>query len=67
MLSIFYLLMGDVYQLINYMSFVQWFAIGVSVAALLYFRYSLPDTERPLKVSDTARSLSATSNHMAKK
>lgn len=50
-MSCLYVAIGDVFTLINYTSFVQWFAIGLSVAALLYFRRKLPDAHRPLKVS----------------
>ena len=39
------------YMLINYVSFVNWLAIGLSVVALLYFRYSKANAERPIKVS----------------
>lgn len=49
-MSCFYVAIGDVFTLINYTSFVQWFAIGLSVAALLYFRRKLPEAHRPLKV-----------------
>jgi len=38
------------YMLINYVSFVNWLAIGLSVVALLYFRYSRPNASRPIKV-----------------
>lgn len=36
--------------LINYVSFVNWLAIGLSVATLLYFRKTRPDAHRPIKV-----------------
>jgi len=39
------------YMLINYVSFVNWLAIGLSVVALLYFRYTRPNMNRPIKVS----------------
>lgn len=52
-MSCLYVYIGDVFTLINYTSFVQWFAIGLSVAALLYFRYTMPEAHRPLKVIDT--------------
>jgi len=39
------------YMLINYVSFVNWLAIGLSVVALLYFRYARPNMHRPIKVS----------------
>ena len=40
----------DVYELINYTSFVESLFIAVSVAGLLYLRYKEPDRERPIKV-----------------
>lgn len=40
----------DVYTLINYMSFVEALAVGVSVFGLLWLRYKMPDAERPIKV-----------------
>ncbi|XP_067932341.1 Y+L amino acid transporter 2-like [Watersipora subatra] len=46
-----YVAVGDVFTLINYTSFVQWFAIGLSVVALLYIRWKKPDLKRPLKIS----------------
>jgi len=46
-----YLISTDMYMLINYVSFVNWLAIGLSVVALLYFRYSRPNMNRPIKVS----------------
>ncbi|KAL3860072.1 hypothetical protein ACJMK2_010240 [Sinanodonta woodiana] len=41
----------DVYTLINYTSFVTSGFIGVSIAGMLYLRYSRPTMERPIKVS----------------
>jgi len=41
------------YLLITYVSFVNWLAIGLSVFALLYFRYTRPNMHRPIKVSFT--------------
>jgi len=49
--SLLYLVSTDMYMLINYVSFVNWLAIGLSVVALLYFRYSRPNMQRPIKVS----------------
>lgn len=49
-LSLFYLVSSDLYALINYVSFVNWMAIGLSVASLLYFRYTHPEWQRPIKV-----------------
>ena len=45
-----YLVSTDMYMLINYVSFVNWLAIGLSVVALLYFRYTRPNMNRPIKV-----------------
>jgi len=49
--SLLYLVSTDMYMLINYVSFVNWLAIGLSVVALLYFRYTRPNMNRPIKVS----------------
>jgi len=49
--TLLYLISTDMYMLINYVSFVNWLAIGLSVVALLYFRYSRPNASRPIKVS----------------
>jgi len=49
--SLLYLVSTDMFMLINYVSFVNWLAIGLSVFALLYFRISRPDMNRPIKVS----------------
>ena len=49
--SLLYLVSTDMYMLINYVSFVNWLAIGLSVVALLYFRYARPQMNRPIKVS----------------
>lgn len=51
LLSLVYLTSSDMYALINYVSFVNWLAIGLSVAVLLYFRYTRPEMPRPIKVS----------------
>jgi len=49
-LSIGMLMIKDVYTLINYMSFVEALAVGVSVFGLLWLRYKQPDAERPIKM-----------------
>jgi len=38
------------YKLINYSSFVNWLAVGISVLALLYFRWKRPNAHRPIRV-----------------
>lgn len=48
--SLVYLVSSDMEALINYVSFVNWLAIGLSVATLLYFRKTKPDAHRPIKV-----------------
>lgn len=35
----------------NYVGFVNWFAIAMAVAALLVFRKTRPDADRPVKVT----------------
>jgi len=48
--SLIYLISTDMYRLINYVAFVNWLAIGLSVVSLLYFRYTRPNMNRPIKV-----------------
>lgn len=50
-LSLLMLISDDMYALINYMSFVQWLSVGMSVAGMLYLRYKDPDRHRPIKFS----------------
>jgi len=57
--SLAYLISSDMYKLINYASFVNWLAIGLSVVALLYFRWKLPDAHRPVKVHELFSSSSS--------
>ncbi|XP_070818555.1 cystine/glutamate transporter [Chaetodon trifascialis] len=44
------LFVGDIYSLLNFMSFLRWLFIGVVVLGLLYLRYTKPDLPRPFKV-----------------
>uniref|UniRef100_A0AAZ1XCG2 Cystine/glutamate transporter n=1 Tax=Oreochromis aureus TaxID=47969 RepID=A0AAZ1XCG2_OREAU len=44
------LLVGDIYSLLNFMSFLRWLFIGVVVLGLIYLRYTKPDLPRPFKV-----------------
>ena len=44
------LISNDMYALINYMSFVQWLSVGMSVVGLLYLRWKEPNRDRPIKV-----------------
>uniref|UniRef100_UPI0037E8B16B cystine/glutamate transporter n=1 Tax=Semicossyphus pulcher TaxID=241346 RepID=UPI0037E8B16B len=44
------LFVGDMYSLLNFMSFLRWLFIGVVVLGLLYLRYTKPDLPRPFKV-----------------
>ncbi|XP_034054956.1 cystine/glutamate transporter isoform X3 [Gymnodraco acuticeps] len=47
MLQVF---VGDIYSLLNFMSFLRWLFIGVVVLGLIYLRYTKPDLPRPFKV-----------------
>lgn len=42
---------GDLYSLLNFMSFLRWLFIGVAVLGLIYLRFTKPDLPRPFKVS----------------
>uniref|UniRef100_A0AAR2J1X2 Cystine/glutamate transporter n=1 Tax=Pygocentrus nattereri TaxID=42514 RepID=A0AAR2J1X2_PYGNA len=44
------LFLGDLYSLLNFMSFLRWFFIGVAVTGLIYMRYTRPEMPRPFKV-----------------
>ncbi|XP_033990169.1 cystine/glutamate transporter [Trematomus bernacchii] len=44
------LFLGDIYSLLNFMSFLRWLFIGVVVLGLIYLRYTKPDLPRPFKV-----------------
>lgn len=48
-LSLLMLISNDMWVLINYMSFVQWLSVGMSIAGLLYLRITRPDMPRPIK------------------
>ncbi|VDP89219.1 unnamed protein product [Echinostoma caproni] len=48
--SLAYLLVTDIYALITYLGFVQWFAIGLTVAIVLIFRVTRRNTPRPVRV-----------------
>ena len=49
-LSLLYLLVGDVYTLIEYSSFVESSFILLSISSLLYLRWKKPEMNRPIKV-----------------
>ncbi|KAM9850140.1 cystine/glutamate transporter [Aulostomus maculatus] len=44
------LFVGDIYSLLNFMSFLRWLFIGVVVLGLIYLRYTQPDLPRTFKV-----------------
>ncbi|EPQ14874.1 Cystine/glutamate transporter [Myotis brandtii] len=49
-LTMVMLFSGDLYSLLNFLSFARWFFIGLAVAGLIYLRYKRPDMHRPFKV-----------------
>jgi len=50
-LSLVYLSTSDIYRLIDYAAFVESMFILISIASLLYLRYTKPDLPRPIRVS----------------
>ncbi|XP_058506140.1 cystine/glutamate transporter [Solea solea] len=49
-MTMFQLFVGDIYSLLNFMSFLRWLFIGVVVLGLIYLRYKKPNLPRPFKV-----------------
>ncbi|XP_007496378.2 cystine/glutamate transporter [Monodelphis domestica] len=49
-LTMIMLFFGDLYSLLNFLSFARWLFIGLAVAGLIYLRYKQPDMHRPFKV-----------------
>ncbi|KAF5894775.1 cystine/glutamate transporter, partial [Clarias magur] len=49
-LSMLLLFVGDIYSLLNFMSFLRWLFIGLVVVGLIYMRHTRPEMPRPFKV-----------------
>lgn len=50
-LTMLQLFVGDIYSLLNFMSFLRWTFIGLVVLGLIYLRFTKPNLRRPFKVS----------------
>ena len=50
LVSSVFLLVGDVFTLINYCAFVEVLSFATCVSALLDLRYKFPNQHRPIKV-----------------
>lgn len=51
-LVVFMLMTGEIYQLINFVSFARWFFIALATLGMLIHRYRFPLHPRPFKVGN---------------
>lgn len=50
LLSLFFMLVGDILKLIDFASFLIWVFYGLSMVALIIMRRTKPDVKRPYRV-----------------
>nr|CAB3266330.1 large neutral amino acids transporter small subunit 1 [Phallusia mammillata] len=48
-MSLLYLVSGDIWSLITYFSFFNWLCVGMAILGLIWWRHKYPELQRPVK------------------